>query len=277
MNTPCIPGSQAIESPKVGNGEPPGTTAAQEMCSVFNRRRVPFTTGANTALRSGTSTRQSVYQGLEAAGSQLRRFENFQFHRGICTRSHLGRVRVGLSRRRETLGKSLVACSTASAHVCRSTCRDTRLGDTEGQDLAAVWTCLARMYSKPPRVSGWPRALTTTSGANTGPTHPEPRAQGRNCDSGRFSSTHPPERHDVRCRRLAPAVGPHDFTVDGPAPVEGDWRQPAESLADPIRASAGVEIHPGQQSRGVLPTSPDSRSGAPAFNNPDIVETAVDQ
>lgn len=55
----------------------------------------------------------------------------------------------------DTFRRSLVACSTVRAHVCLSTCGDTRFVDREGHAFTAVWTYLSRMYSKPERVRGW--------------------------------------------------------------------------------------------------------------------------
>ena len=70
---------------------------------------------------------------------------------------------------RATFRRSLVACRSVSAQVCRSTCGETRFVDSEGQRFTAVWTCLRRMYSKPKRVIGSPRALRNSSGAKTVP------------------------------------------------------------------------------------------------------------
>ena len=47
---------------------------------------------------------------------------------------------------RETFRKSLVACRTVSAQVCRSTCGETRFVNREGQWFAAVRTCLRKMF-----------------------------------------------------------------------------------------------------------------------------------
>jgi hypothetical protein len=69
----------------------------------------------------------------------------------------------------ETLRRSLVACRTVSAQVCLNTCGDTRFVDSEGHRVVAVWTCLCRMYSKPERVRGSPRALRNSSGPRTVP------------------------------------------------------------------------------------------------------------
>jgi hypothetical protein len=48
-----------------------------------------------------------------------------------------------------TFRRSLVACRTVRAQVCRNTCGDTRFVDRVGQRRRAVWTCLRRMYSNP--------------------------------------------------------------------------------------------------------------------------------
>ena len=65
---------------------------------------------------------------------------------------------------RETFRRSLVACSTVMAQVCRSTCGEMRFVDRDGQLVAAVRACLHRMYSKPDRDIGSPRALKNNSG-----------------------------------------------------------------------------------------------------------------
>ena len=70
---------------------------------------------------------------------------------------------------RETFRKSLVASRTVKAQVWRSTCGEMRFVDKEGQHLAAARVCLCRMYSKPERVIGSPRALKNSSGTEVVP------------------------------------------------------------------------------------------------------------
>ncbi len=65
---------------------------------------------------------------------------------------------------RETFRRSLVASRTVRAQVCRRTCGEMRFFDRDGQLTAAVRACLQRMYSKPERVIGSPRALKNSSG-----------------------------------------------------------------------------------------------------------------
>ena len=70
---------------------------------------------------------------------------------------------------RETFRRSLVACRTVRAQVCRSTCGEMRLVDSDGHRVAALRACLCRMYSKPERVMASPRALQNSSGTSTVP------------------------------------------------------------------------------------------------------------
>ena len=70
---------------------------------------------------------------------------------------------------RETFRRSLVACRTVRAQVCRSTWGEMCFFDRDGQLTAAVRTCLQRMYSKPERVIGSPRALKNSSGTEAEP------------------------------------------------------------------------------------------------------------
>ena len=65
---------------------------------------------------------------------------------------------------RETFRKSLVASRTVKAQVWRNTCGEIRLPAKDGQHLVAVRVCLPKMYSKPERVIGSPRALKNSSG-----------------------------------------------------------------------------------------------------------------
>jgi hypothetical protein len=70
---------------------------------------------------------------------------------------------------RDTLRMSPVAWRTVSAQVCHSTCGEMHFDEREEQRFEAVLACLRRMYSKPERVMGWPRALRNSSGASAGP------------------------------------------------------------------------------------------------------------
>ena len=70
---------------------------------------------------------------------------------------------------RETFRRSLVACRIVRAQVCRSTWGEMRFVDKDGQLVAAVRACFSRMYSKPERVIGSPRALKNNSGTEAGP------------------------------------------------------------------------------------------------------------
>src|SRR5215510_15609980 len=70
---------------------------------------------------------------------------------------------------RETFRISLVACKIVIAHVCRNTCGETCLAESEGQRFSALRTCLHRMYSNPERVIGSLRALRNNSRAWTLP------------------------------------------------------------------------------------------------------------
>ena len=94
---------------------------------------------------------------------------------------------------RETFRRSLVVCKIIIAQPCRNQCGETRFDDRAGQRFAAVWTCLRRMYSKPERVIGSPRALRNSSG-----TEALPRIvnQARNADVVSF--------HNGRQRCLRP-------------------------------------------------------------------------
>jgi hypothetical protein len=124
---------------------------------------------------AGCQRGDQLVGGLEAARSQRwrnHRFERFQFHGRIGARVHFGRLHVRMTEPEGHLAQVLVACSTVRAHVCRSTCGETCLLESEGQSLIAVWAWFARMYSKAERVSGWPRALTKTSGVGTVPRTP---------------------------------------------------------------------------------------------------------
>jgi hypothetical protein len=70
---------------------------------------------------------------------------------------------------RANFRRSLVACKTVSAQVCRSTCGETLFVDREEQRCSAVRACLRRMYSNPERVMGSPRALIKSSGTKALP------------------------------------------------------------------------------------------------------------
>src|SRR5208283_5574604 len=70
---------------------------------------------------------------------------------------------------RDTFRKSLVACRIVRAQVCRSTCGEMCFVDRDGQRVAAARVCLRRMYSKPERVMGSPRALKNSSGTEAMP------------------------------------------------------------------------------------------------------------
>ena len=70
---------------------------------------------------------------------------------------------------RETFRKSLVASRTVKAQVWRSTCGEMRFPDKDGQHFAAMRACLSKMYSKPERVIGSPRAFKNSSGMEVVP------------------------------------------------------------------------------------------------------------
>jgi hypothetical protein len=70
---------------------------------------------------------------------------------------------------RETFRRSLVVCKILIAQLWRNQCGETRFANRTGNCFAAVLTCLRRMYSKPERVIGSPRALRKSSGAGIAP------------------------------------------------------------------------------------------------------------
>ena len=96
---------------------------------------------------------------------------------------------------RETFRRSLVACRTVRAQVCRSTCGEMRFFDRDGQLTAPVRACLPRMYSKPERVIGSPRALQNSSGTEAVPLTAN---HARSADAVSF------HKGKQRCRRPLP-------------------------------------------------------------------------
>lgn len=74
-------GSREIESPKVGNGESPGTAAARKACSVFDRWSVQFSVGANTIGEVGAW----VYATEFFAWRQFRNRRQVGAAAGLCS------------------------------------------------------------------------------------------------------------------------------------------------------------------------------------------------
>jgi hypothetical protein len=75
------------------------------------------------------------------------------------------------------------ACSTTMALVCRKTCGETRFFCNDAHACAAVFTCFWRIYLKPERVIGRPRALTNSAHAGVSPRTRQVRRKhiGRQC------------------------------------------------------------------------------------------------
>src|ERR1035441_5984934 len=70
---------------------------------------------------------------------------------------------------RDTFRRPLVACRMVNAQVFLRTCGETRLAESVGQQVPAVWTCLRKMYSKPALVMASLRAFRNNSGTRTSP------------------------------------------------------------------------------------------------------------
>jgi hypothetical protein len=120
----------------------------------------------------------------------------------------------------ETLRRSPVAWNIIIAQLCRSRCGETCFSKSEGQDLAAVLTCLRSRYVKPTRVIGLPPALRNSSDAELWS-----RTASTNVGSGllpkRQRSLLSPFAHhaDRRCRLQAHSSKQR--------PVNSDTRSPA--------------------------------------------------
>src|SRR3984957_2390295 len=108
----------------------------------------------------------------------------------------------------DTFRRSLVACRMVRAQVCLRTCGETRLDESVGQRVSAVWTCLRRMYSKPARVITSLRALRNSSGTRT---TPRTDSQARTADAVSL--------HSGRQRSFRHFRGPeHWLAVEAPCP-----------------------------------------------------------